>query len=191
MSDLIPPLIPGFDLDACRLPQDFGATLGVKKLLTRVPVRKPNNTEFFRSSTAPEHHFLAMVLELKQESETYLVTQAVQGVLPELLRPVELRIAVDRYGNVFIIPVPLPGSDGRRNPWHESLAAAVLEAETNWVRMTSNKHIGAYELHVALNDLGRPQWPERSMPELLQIAFRGRLIDSTEHPVVQQLLGQL
>lgn len=191
MNEVVTPLIPGFDLDACRLPQDFGAALGVKKVLTRVPVRKPANTEFFRASTAMEHHFLAMVLELKQESETYLVTQAVQGVLPELLRPVELRIAVDRYGNIFIIPVPLPGHDGRRNPWHESLAAAVLEAETNWVRMTANKHIGAYELHVALNDLGSPKWPERSMPELLQIAFRGRLVDSIDHPVVQQLLGQL
>ena len=38
-----------FDLDAIRLPQDFGASSGVKKLLTTVPVRKPNKSLFIRT----------------------------------------------------------------------------------------------------------------------------------------------
>ena len=36
-----------FDLDAIRLSQNFGESSGIKKLLTTVPVRKPNRTQFF------------------------------------------------------------------------------------------------------------------------------------------------
>ena len=43
MNENTKPLIPGFDLDALRLPQNFGEALGVKRLITRVPVRKPLN----------------------------------------------------------------------------------------------------------------------------------------------------
>ena len=46
-----------------------------------------------------------------------------------LVRPVQLRAAIDRQNNVFLIPVPLPGEDGSRNPWHESLAQAVEHAK--------------------------------------------------------------
>ena len=36
------------DLNALRLDQNFDAAVGVKKLLTTVPVRKPNRSEFVR-----------------------------------------------------------------------------------------------------------------------------------------------
>ena len=114
------PLIHGFDLDALRLPQNFTDTCGVQRVLTRVPVRKPPKTEFFRVRPGEAWRFQAMTLELKEEGETYLVTAAVYDVVPEVLRPAVLHTAVDRRNNVFLIPVPLPGPDGRRNPWHQS-----------------------------------------------------------------------
>ena len=101
------PLIHGFDLDALRLPQNFTDTCGVQRVLTRVPVRKPPKTEFFRVRPGEAWRFQAMTLELKEEGETYLVTAAVYGVVPEVLRPAVLHTAVDRRNNVFLIPVPL------------------------------------------------------------------------------------
>src|SRR3954468_20514367 len=62
-----------FDPAALRLGQDFAATVGVKKLLTRVPVRKSNRHEFVRVHTDPERHLATMILELKEEREVYLV----------------------------------------------------------------------------------------------------------------------
>jgi hypothetical protein len=32
-------------------------------------------------------------------------------------------------------------------------------------------------------------WPEKSLSELLKLAFRDRIIDSAEHPVVKRLRG--
>jgi hypothetical protein len=184
------PLVPGIDLEACRLSQDFASTAGVRKVLTRVQVRKPNKTEFFRVSTDSAHQFKGMVLELKEHGETYLATAAMHAALPGLLKPVELRLAVNRFGNAFIIPAPLPDADGRLNPWHESMLVALAEAENAWVRVTANMKGGCYDLLVAESHLGEPSWPEHTFQELVGIAFRNRIIDSDKHPIVQELLGQ-
>ena len=61
------PLIPGFDLNDLRLPQNFGDALGVKRFITRVPVRKPLKTEFLRVRTGEAWRFQTMILELKEE----------------------------------------------------------------------------------------------------------------------------
>jgi len=190
MSENTNTLIPGFDLDSLRLPQNFGEALGVKRLITRVPVRKPLKTEFFRVHAGETWRFQTMILELKEEGETFLLAPPVWDVVPELLRPAMLHTAIDRRNNVFLIPVPLPGPDGRRNPWHQSLAEVVAEAENKWVRSVANKHVGGYDMLVAEKDLPEPEWPDMTFQELVQIAFRERLIQSADHPVVTQLLGR-
>ena len=183
-------MIAGFDLNALRLPQNFGESLGVKRLITRVPVRKPLKTEFFRVRAGEAWRFQTMILELKEDGETFLLTPPVWGVVPELLRPAMLHTAIDRRNNLFLVPVPLPGPDGRRNPWHQSLAEVVTMAETNWVRSVANKHVGGYDMLVAETSLPEPEWPDVAFEELIQIAFRERLIQSADHPVVTQLLGR-
>ena len=45
-------------------------------------------------------------------------------------------------------------------------------------------------LDATLADLGEPKWPEESWPEVMKVALRDRLIDSTDHAVVRELLGQ-
>lgn len=189
MSEPTQPLIHGFDLGALRLSQTFGESLGVKRLVTRVPVRKPPKTAFFRVHPGEDWRLPTMILELKEEGETYIVAPAVRDLLPELQRAAVLHTAIDRQDNVFLIPVPLPGPDGRRNPWHDSLASVVSTAEHKWVRATANLGIGAYDLHVARGSLPEPVWPDMGFAELVQIAFRNRVIDSADHPVVRQMEG--
>lgn len=183
-------LVSGFDLNALRLPQNFGETLGVKRVLTRVPVRKPIKSEFFRVRADEGWRFQTMILELKEESETYVVAPEAWDVVFELLRPAMLHLAIDRRNNVFLIPVPLPDQDGRRNPWHQSLAEVVATAETQWVRSVANKAVGGYDMLVAEAALSEPEWPDTSLDELIEIAFRGRIIQSPDHPLVAQLLGR-
>jgi hypothetical protein len=110
--------------------------------------------------------------------------------LAELLRPAMLHTAIDRRNNVFLIPVPLPGPDGRRNSWHQSLAEVVATAETKWVRSVANKSVGGYDMLVAQAALPEPEWPDATFEELVRIAFRERLIQDSDHPVVTQLLGR-
>jgi hypothetical protein len=182
-------LLAGFDLDSLRLSQNFGETLGVKRLITRVPVRKPHKSEFFRVRPGEAWQFPTAILERPQESETFLLVPEVVQVIPELVRPVVLHTAIDRTNNVFLIPVPLPGPDGRRNPWHDSLAQIVAKAETRWLRGVANMALGAYDMLVAQGNLDEPEWPDLSLRDLLEIAFRDRVITAANHPVISQLRG--
>ena len=172
-----------------RLSQNFGETLGVKKVLTTVPVGKPSKDRFFRTHMSPDWVYPAWLLENKTTSETYIVSEAVASVLGDLVRPVELYAAIDRQSNVFFIPVPLPGSNGARNPWHESLLQAVIRARTVWLRITANKDLGGYDIYEATAKLPEPTWPDLPMDNLLAIAFRGRIITDTDHPIVLEKLG--
>jgi hypothetical protein len=52
-----------FDLSNLRLTQDFVGTAGVKKLLTTVPVGKPNKQDFFRVHPDPEYRMEVAVIE--------------------------------------------------------------------------------------------------------------------------------
>ena len=179
------------DLQALRLPANYGATLGVKKLLTAVPVGKPKKSQFFRTHAADEMTFAAMFLEQKESRESYVVLPNVAQEISELVRPVVLHAAIDRQNNVFLIPVPLPGEAGTRNPWHESLAQAVELAKLKWLRITANMHTGSYDVYEAEGALPEPEWPEHGIDALVEVAFRGKIITSLDHPVVQSLLGRV
>jgi hypothetical protein len=102
-----------------------------------------------------------------------------------------LHAAIDRQNNPFLIPVPLPGEDGNRNPWHESLAQAVELAKSKWIRIAANMNVGGYDVYEAAGELPEPEWPTQDIAALIQVAFRGKIITSLEHPVVQSLLGKI
>ena len=130
------------DLKLLRLPANYGATLGVKKLLTNVLVGKPKKAQFFRTHISDDMTFSAMILENKEARESYVVTSEIAQEISELVRPMVLHAAIDRQNNTFLIPVSLPGEDGTRNPWHESLAQAIEHAKLKWIRITANMHVG-------------------------------------------------
>ena len=182
--------ITGIDLNAVRLPKSFIESIEVKSHKTRVPVRKALNTEFFRVRQGEEWRLQTMILELKQEREMYIVTPAVWDAIPDVIKPAVLHLAINRMNNLFLIPVQLPGPDGRRLSWHESLSIVVNTAETEWVRSVANHPTSTYNLTVAQGKIADPEWPDVTFQEVIEIAFRGRVIDSIDHPVIRQLKGE-
>ncbi len=74
------------------------------------------------------------------------------------------------------IPVPLPGEDGTRNPWHESLAQAVEYAKLKWIRITANMHAGGYDVYEAEGELPEPEWPVHDIDALVQVALAVRSV---------------
>ena len=49
--------------------------------------------------------------------------------------------------------------------------------------------LSAYEIFEASGDLPEPVWPDIPFQEILKIAFRDRIVDHTDHPLVQRLTG--
>jgi hypothetical protein len=178
------------DLTQLRLSQDFAATVGVKKALLTIPIRKPSREVFVR--TNPEMRLETAVLELKEDRETYLVAPV---LWPELASeatfgPRALFGAITRQGVFFVWPIRLPGSDGKLDDWSRSALEAASLAESRWIRVASNMSLGAYEIFTATADWPEPEWPDLSFNELLRIAFKGRVIDALDHPVLKRLRGE-
>ena len=167
----------------------YGETFPVKKQLVSVPVKKPSKSVFVRVRDGEAYEFAALVLERKEENETYVVSREIAELVPGMVRAVMLYLAVDRKGNPVLIPVPLPDETGRRNNWHESLLQGVILAKSNWVRIVANMPAGCNDVLVAQNVPDSPYWPEQTMEQLVEIAFRGKVITDANHPVVQCLLG--
>lgn len=177
-----------FDPELLRLPQDFGAGLGVKKLLTTLPVRRPDRQWFVR--VHPTLRIETAVFELKEERETYLVSPEMRAEIPGELVAKALLLAVTRQNSPFLWPIRLPDESGRLDEWNRSAAEAAKLAETQWVRLVANRSLGAYDTFLATGDLPDPGWPDLDLEALLKLAFRDRYISSLDHPVVQRLLGR-
>ena len=177
-----------FSPENLRLSQAFADTAGVKKLLTTVPVRKPNPQDFVRVCPLPGYHDNFPMIELKDDREEYLVTAA---LAPELVTEIvfkTLYLAINRQGVVFFWPVRLPGADGKDIEWWRSLREAAAMAMDSWVRVKANMSLGAYDIFEASSVIAEPKWPEFGFYDLIKIAFRDRLIDRLDHPVINRLL---
>jgi len=133
------------------------------------------------------------VLELKEDRDVYLVTPDLWSHLATeaTFSPRALFTAINRQGVVFLWPIRLPGPDGRTDEWSRSALEAATMAMRGWARVVANMPLGAYEVFQATGDLPEPEWPEQSFRDLLQIAFRDRLVSTLEHPVLKRLRGEV
>jgi hypothetical protein len=178
-----------FDMEKLRLSQDFGETLGVKKAIITVPVRKPNKQEFVRVRPGEDWRLETCVLTLKEDRETYLVGRGLWDDLSAEIVPTMLFTTINRQGVLTLWPVRIPSSDGRRDHWSGSALEAAEMAQLRWIRLVPNMSLGAYEPYEARADLPEPVWPEISFQDILRIAFKDAFITDLSHPVVWRLRG--
>ncbi|MCC6750425.1 MAG: hypothetical protein IT371_22365, partial [Deltaproteobacteria bacterium] len=180
-----------FDPERLRLSQDFASTVGVKKALLNVPVRKPDRQWFVRVRPGESWRLPTAVVELREDREVYLVDPAVAMQLPGEIKRVVLYTAMTRQGVLFLWPVKLPDEQRRADAWSESAHKAAALAEQRWIRLAANMSLGAYDVLQATSDaIPEPEWPgDKTFGDLLQIAFKERFIRSVDHEVVRQLLG--
>jgi hypothetical protein len=181
-----------FDLDSLRLKQDFSETLGVKKVLSHVPVRKPHKTNYIRVHPGENYRMDVGIVEMKEERETFLVTPAMmsESGIYELVVPARLVTYINRQGVLALWPLKLE-KDGKLNPWHESALKAAQLAEEQWVSVRADMSLGAYQIFLATAELPEPEWPEHTFSELVRLGFKGLIVDAPDHPLIQQLTGAI
>jgi hypothetical protein len=184
-----------FNVAALRLPPSFEQTAGVKKMITTVPVRKPNRQEWIRVHPDADYRGDFAAIYLKQDSEFYLVVPAIIESLRSELTLVTIYTAINKAGVVFLWPATRPSSEGRGSgdTWHRSAHEAAATAMKRLTRVTSNRNLGAYEIAFSDNPIpdNDPAWPDLSFNELLRIGFEkvGRYVMDYEHPVIKMLRG--
>lgn len=187
-----------FDFDSVKLSPTFEAATLVEKLITTIPIRKPKSgLEFFRVRDDPEWIFKTYLLDLKDgEDEKYIVAPQ---LIPEVLdtgrlKPVLLYTLMTHTHKVFFLSdIPLQDADGKDNEYNRSRREAYEIAKEKWVKIQANMPLGAYEIFRARGELPDPVWPDEpgTMKDALKIAFKNKIIDSIDHPVLKQLRGEL
>ncbi len=180
-----------FDPSKLRLSQNFSESAGVKKLVTTIPVRKPNKQDFIRVHADSAYCLETAVLEFKEERETYLVAPELWPELPSELTPKVLFTAINRQKVLFVWPIRLPGEDGRHDEWNASALEAAQMGQKDWIRVSANMSLGAYDIFQATGDLPNPEWPEMDFTKILEIAFKGRFIQDLDHPALRRLRGEV
>jgi hypothetical protein len=183
-----------FDIEALRLPQDFSALLGLQPVLTQVPVRRPSKEWWVRVNDNPKFHFPTALIVLKEtgeRGETYLVSADLWPRLQEesTFATYQLFTAITRQQEVFLWPIRLPGPDGKLDEWARTALDAALQAQSAWVRVQSRKQGGGYSVLRSAYTVP-PQWPAVTIEDLLNLAFRDRLITTWEHPILKHLRGE-
>ena len=179
-----------FDPRKLRLSQRFSEGIDVRRVLTTVPVRKPHRQEFVRVHPAENMRVDTALLDFKEERQLYLVEPALWPALPGEASPKTLYTALTMQGVVMLWPVRLPDETGRLDPWNISAHEAAKRAESRWIKAPANMHLGAYDVFEAMGQIPDPIWPELAFEQLLEIAFRGRYIDSLDHPTLRRLRGE-
>jgi hypothetical protein len=124
-STLLNPFAP----ENLRLDQNYADTVGVRKVLISIPVRKPGRQEWIRVHPAAEYVDNFNIIELREENETYIVSSKLVGELSREIVQMTLYLAITRQGNVFFWPVRLPTPDGRDMDWWRNARTAAEQAK--------------------------------------------------------------
>lgn len=177
-----------FDPRTLALSQNFNELVGVKKESLRIPISRPPQQSFFMTHPDPEKRIQVAALEIKEDREIYVIAPALQEELAGEWTPRLLVPSQTRQGGIYLWPIRLPGPDGKIDPWNESAMHILDTFAGKWIRVVSNREVGAYDVISPVSIFPDPAWPE-SVDTLLAKAFKGRIISDIEHPVIKRLRG--
>ena len=186
-----------FDPDNMRLSQ--AALKGAaKKFVTSYAIRKPRKGAFFRVHPDEAYQYVAYVYvekdEAQLEKDTYLVSPIFAAGLGEefkcVMSSVVLYLAKERHAEKpFVWKVGIPLDGAKDNKFWESAREIAEIAKTEWVRISTGT--GCYDYYKAALAMSQvppePEWPSDSFGEILRLAFKNRVIDSMDHPIMRSL----
>ena len=172
-----------------RVSQDFVNEAAVEQIHGTIPVRKPNQKEFVRVRPGEDWQLSVAIIEDTDREVWIVKPDIIAGVFDEVSY-VLLRLAVNRHGVPFLWALKLP-KDGKRNLWNDTALAAAEHATRRWVRVKSDMQAGQYTIMAAKTDFGKPKWLDMSFQDVLQLAFKDRIIADNDHPILKQLRGEI
>jgi hypothetical protein len=152
-------------------------------VLTAAPVRRPSKKEYFRTHPSDGYTLTAYIYEDDETGDNYYVMPALRPLMAGDggAKLVTLVLCVNRRSVLFFWPI----TTTTVGEWRDTAMLIAQHGRTKWVKAIPDKGISGYRLKVAKADYGEPNWSDHTLPELLNIAFRGRIIDSLEHPLAK------
>jgi hypothetical protein len=180
-----PPEITKEGIRSLVLSQNYEDQIEAEDLLLNVAVRRPKKLEWIR--VHPDHRMGPVALLEDDEEKLYALKKHVHSAVHEEAKVVTLRQCITSTKVSFIWHVPCVQRDGSDWPAWQGQRAAVEIAEGSWIRLIWQNEGKSYKVRQGKADFGEPAWPSQSFDALVDIAFKGRIVDSLDHPVVQRL----
>jgi hypothetical protein len=161
----------------------------VKGIQGSISVRKPTDSEFVRAHQDENQTIVGatvLVPDGTQSKEVYLLTDGytLPPDISNLEKIVNFYRSINHAGVEFLWLLKTTP-----NPWNESAREAVVQARDQWIKLRSNTGANCYDTYFPLGQLPDPEWSGRSFLEFVKLAFRGRMISSSEHKVIRMLQG--
>jgi len=151
-------------------------------------IPSPKNS-FFRTHRVWRPIVPVVDREVGIEKQFYAVNQDMVANLAAIGITVTnhvLYLTVTSLGAIRIIPVRQADGEGMQDEYSRTKEIGLVRGIDEWVRLYADQENRCYKVFPAPADrFGEPQWPELKDSKIFRLAFRdrGRLIDSTQHPL--------
>jgi hypothetical protein len=151
--------------------------------------KRPNKNEFFRTHAEFRMVTAIVDIEVGMEKAFFAVTDETVAALAAIGITVSdhtLYLTITSDGAVCTVPVLRPNESGEQNEYHRTKEIGLRDGIDRWVRLFTDQKNRCYKVFPAPDGrFDEPQWPELKHAKIFRLAFRakGRLIDSTQHPV--------
>lgn len=172
-----------------------GLEASFKKEIVLVKEGRPRKDEFFRINPDPDfiHDYWLLTVDDGMTKENYLVLPTIRHLVAGDVHPHRLLVGINRHNTVFIWPVRLYTDDDRGGggrTWSDSALECAERAKSLWIKIKGNRSSGAYEPTEAQGHWEEPKWPNQSFRDLVEKAFKGKVVDRPDHPVIQKIFGE-
>jgi hypothetical protein len=156
--------------------------------------KTPLKNEFFRVHRDPDFRPIVPIVDVEIGMEKHFF-----AVTPDMVEPLKaigitvtdhvLYYTVTSRGALRIVPVRTANPDGDQNEYARTKEIGLLQGMEEWVRIFTDQENRCYKVFPApAGRYGEPQFPDLKPAKAFRLAFRdkGRLIDSTEHPLFKK-----
>ncbi len=186
-------------IDFEKLKRGADPKIKVTQILANLTVGKPSSTAFFQIRSGegfePVQLFTYSPDTRGKDSQPYLVYDEFTQIFEEkhVLVPAKFYLYIVHGSGVMKLDFISQRVDksGNLNRYHTSRMECYEAAKTQWVQMQSNQDAGFYTWSLAENKLPAPEWPKKpaTLIEAIELAFKGFIIDSADHPEIKKLRG--
>jgi hypothetical protein len=187
-----------FNLDKFKS-KHSAAVAGVETLQTALPHHSISQAKDFvrlhpdeEEYWSPELCFVNVPIKGAKRDTLHLIDEdlAEQYLASAKIMRFRLALATKPHDLFFLCHVPTHNTD---NSWNSSNQEACEQAKKLWTQATSRKEEGveAYKVDASKDPdaFPEPKWPSQSLSELIGVTFKGRMIESADHPGLLRLIG--
>ena len=163
---------------------------------SRVPiVTRPEDNTFVRVKAGDDYNEVLDLLVAKNASNSsdrnpvYFATDDVRPELERFIKPCRVAVGIYHHDNVQFLWVRSLSAGS--NSWTDSVMRAMDKAQHDWISLESDQPHDEYKIHTSprSDEWGEPKWLNQTFEEIVQLAFRDRVVDSLDHTVAKRLLG--